>query len=559
MKKLIFLLTIVLLSGCYKDKDLFIPDSRPPEMFVKTSFSGIVIDEENQPVSGASVKVGSSELLTDLNGVFFINNKEVNTRKAYIQVEKENYFPTSRTLSVTLNTSQSLVFRLTLKQEIGTFAATAGGAFSLPDGTVFIFPLVPIAGDYDGSVSVSGKTFPIQNDNISRMVPGDLFGINTENEEQALISYGMLTVAMTTDNGQLLDLATDKTINIQLPVSGTLNPPATIPLWYFDTMDGLWHEEGVATLEGGFYRAAVSRVGYWNFAIPFSLMEISGKVIKDSEPMSDMLVGIREESTGTIRLSYTNSEGFYYVKAPANEEVTVGIYDENCEVFTNSITRMTTTTDLIFDDLTGEVEVIAYGGQVIDCDAEAVTNGYVIVGNQVVKKINATGNFNGNFTAGCRDVTAFKAYDQNTQISSSIRDVENNPSLNVNLRACAQMEERISILYDGTEFLLTTNPTATLKPVGSSETGTLTFNNGNGSFAIDFTGDIAGTYAVNGLSMNDLTNNNEYIASDLAITIILDQSVTVGEELTGSFSGSFVDTTGADHSISGDFLVIRDN
>jgi len=126
MKKIFYLLTLVLVFGCYKDADFFVPDNSKTEQFVKSGFAGMVTDQSGTPISGASIVIGDRQTETDINGVYFLDNASVNIEKAFVTVTKSDYYESSRTLTAEVNSQINLNFILTRKQEIGTFAVTAG-------------------------------------------------------------------------------------------------------------------------------------------------------------------------------------------------------------------------------------------------------------------------------------------------------------------------------------------------------------------------------------------------------------------------------------------------
>ena len=51
---------------------------------VNRDFIGQVVDADNNPIQGVTVKIGSSTTQTDVNGVFVINNASVYQKFAYI-------------------------------------------------------------------------------------------------------------------------------------------------------------------------------------------------------------------------------------------------------------------------------------------------------------------------------------------------------------------------------------------------------------------------------------------------------------------------------------------
>jgi hypothetical protein len=102
MKKLKFILTLIItitLFNCSNDND----SSGNTQDFnynqgnsVNRNFHGLVLDTSGNPVSNATVTIGSSTVQTNNKGLFVINNASVKERFAYIKVSKTGFIDGSR-------------------------------------------------------------------------------------------------------------------------------------------------------------------------------------------------------------------------------------------------------------------------------------------------------------------------------------------------------------------------------------------------------------------------------------------------------------------------------
>ena len=101
-------------------------------------------------------------------------------------------------------------------------------------------------------------------------MPGMLYAENENGAERMLQTLGMLAVELRGSGGEDLNLAEGSTSEIKVPVDASLMSiaPNTIPLWYFDEVNGYWKEEGQATLQGNMYVGTVSHFSFWNCDIP---------------------------------------------------------------------------------------------------------------------------------------------------------------------------------------------------------------------------------------------------------------------------------------------------
>jgi len=94
---------VVLFTSCKSDEN----DNPPPEendfsenwgAMVSRDFMGKIVDENDNPLSGAQVKIGNDMTTTDDNGIFILNNANVYERFAYITAKKAGYINMSRSM-----------------------------------------------------------------------------------------------------------------------------------------------------------------------------------------------------------------------------------------------------------------------------------------------------------------------------------------------------------------------------------------------------------------------------------------------------------------------------
>ena len=93
--------------------------------------------------------------------------------------------------------------------------------------------------------------------------PGSLVGVTGGVPQGLLASQGVLDVTVE-QNGQALQLASGKTITVNIPGTALGQLPAQSDLWSFDSSSGYWQHEGTATLSGGVYTATLPHLSYWN-------------------------------------------------------------------------------------------------------------------------------------------------------------------------------------------------------------------------------------------------------------------------------------------------------
>jgi len=102
---------------------------------ISTNVVGRIVNDQNQPVSGATIKAGSSTTTTDINGEFRINNASLTENTALVTVEKAGYFSGSRTFYARASQKQYVEIMLLPKQTIGSISGSSGGTINLGNGS----------------------------------------------------------------------------------------------------------------------------------------------------------------------------------------------------------------------------------------------------------------------------------------------------------------------------------------------------------------------------------------------------------------------------------------
>ena len=98
---------------------------------VKASIVGIVIDEKNIPIPGATVISSSQTTTSDMYGRFRFNNISVSKNNGWVKVIKSGYFNGNRTFLTTAGRTHNLRIKLLDKKTDGSFSSSTGGTVTL--------------------------------------------------------------------------------------------------------------------------------------------------------------------------------------------------------------------------------------------------------------------------------------------------------------------------------------------------------------------------------------------------------------------------------------------
>ncbi len=328
MKNFLSLLTLscLLIFACNKEEVNPIPQVNTPDGIVRSmvtsSVSGFVVNEFDIAVEGAMITYEGYTTTSDENGAFLFQNIEMNENGSYIVADKDGFFPGSTMCSPQPNVKANVRIKLIQKCANGQVTSGQGGTVPFNGDARIILPenYIDANGNpYNGTVTVSAHWIDPFHHDLGDVMPGELIGVNEEGEVQALISYGMMAVELVGDDGAELQLAEGETATLKFPVPADAlgSAPPTIPLWYFDEVEGIWVEEGSAVLENGYYVGEVSHFSFWNCDYPGDLITINGQVVDENNiPMPNVEVFVTIDNMG-CGYEYTDDHGYFGGYVPA--------------------------------------------------------------------------------------------------------------------------------------------------------------------------------------------------------------------------------------------------
>ena len=218
--------------------------------------SGVVTDENGDVMPDVLVEVGDIATLTSDNGDYTLEGVTP-SEDILVKFSSDNTTETYRQIDLhgwETATANAVLMDIDHTQVI---SAVEGG--TVTNGDVSIFFPENAFGEYDGEVTISFTYFDPYEDNLMA-TPGDLSGLafaddNTAKsgtEPTSLVSYGMLNVQMSDQNGDDIQLEEGVSAGVSMPITNGeladtyhLGDGAEAPTWHFDTQNGTWLETGV--------------------------------------------------------------------------------------------------------------------------------------------------------------------------------------------------------------------------------------------------------------------------------------------------------------------------
>lgn len=275
------------------------PEDNPSE---EIDISGIVY-YYGSPMSGVKVKVGTASVTTGYNGMFTLNK----VGGSAVKFEKEGYATITRAIS-----ADNTQFDISMTDvQISAFSASTAPTLNIGwNGMMVGLPAYynyTNGNAYTGfSVTAKSAYLTPDDDGFSSAMPGNLKAIRADQSEAVLISYGMISVELTGDSGEKLQLGAPATLTFPAPASAK-EKYDVIPLWSYNEETCLWEEEGVAVLnsDASAYVGTVSHFSWHNLAYPEVEATLNVKVVDSN---GNDIVGIPVDFDGQQTV-YTNSKG----------------------------------------------------------------------------------------------------------------------------------------------------------------------------------------------------------------------------------------------------------
>lgn len=312
MKNSITLLLFALLfvSSCKKDKTNN-----------TISLSGVVLNEQNEPLPNSIVKVGDNSTITNSNGEFVIENLDIKTEKFKVQSDVDGYFTGYRNVSNLDGSNLFTQIVVLAKRNLGTLPVSGGTVGSL--GLKVIAPANSFinedGSDYNGTVKVAARYISAKDTLLLplTMPGGDFMATDSNGTNGMMQSYGFIATEFTDNAGN--KLTPKPTVKVGVTIPSNLGNPITngAKIWDFSATNGNWNNEKTITKTGSeyFFPATTLYQNLDAFTPEFGTIEGIVKC-SDGKPLSNALVFIKSYSTvnnliPNSYMTYTNQNGKY--------------------------------------------------------------------------------------------------------------------------------------------------------------------------------------------------------------------------------------------------------
>jgi hypothetical protein len=250
------------------------------------SVSGRAIDAATAlGVPAVRVSIGAQSTTTDANGAFTLNGVPVANRVT-VNFIADTHAETAGITSISVSRSANLQVRMIKVGATVDLPVANGGTVTMagsPAQVVLPAAAVQAADGTLPSGNMRVRITPINPAVDSAVMPGD-FSTVVANVATPIESFGALNVRLSDSNGNPLNLRSGQSATVRIPLaSRNANTPATIPLFYFDTVSGRWVQEGTASLAGTapnqYYQGTVTHFSTWNADQVLDSVRVTGCLV----------------------------------------------------------------------------------------------------------------------------------------------------------------------------------------------------------------------------------------------------------------------------------------
>ena len=336
-------LLLFALAGCPGESPIDNPDNpggttgeKVEYVMQDVALSGFVKDAGGNPLGGVKVTTGALSATTGSDGTFTFDKAGTWGNTVLVKFEKGGYFTLTRSGSMQDEmVIEAMLYpkgnsSISLQSDFDASSAktlTLGGlkielptsCFVKADGSA-----------YSGTVRADVLNLGSGKENSTLMIPG---GDLTTDKIEMVLPIGMMDAIFTDNAGNPLKIKENTNISISFPAPEGFTA-ATVPLWTFDEVRGVWKEEGSVTKQGSVFTGTTTHFSPKGAGKSYQKTTVMVHATEcDNKPAAGARVTIYNQKDIGQLMDYvldnifptytTNSDGNCTVKVPANASLAI--------------------------------------------------------------------------------------------------------------------------------------------------------------------------------------------------------------------------------------------
>ncbi|VAW54073.1 hypothetical protein MNBD_GAMMA06-1019 [hydrothermal vent metagenome] len=306
-------------------------------------------------VPNAIVSAGDQNVATGADGSYTLENIALNDR-VIVSAFSDGFAEQFKIVRVSsLDEDAILLIRLLPVGLTQTFDPDAAQTLTVPGTPASVSLGAGALAQADGSAPSGNVTInlTVVDPRIDiDLMPGDMLVDAGAGELSPIESFGAIIVTFTDAAGSDLDLAQGSNATIRIPLADKSgSPPATIPLYFYDEDNGVWLEEGSASLDdtNSYYEGTVSHFSTWNadFLYPQTLINGCVEDVSGEVAAGVSVVSVGDNYSGVSTAVTDASGNFSIIVKPDAVVLLSGL---RAGIKTNTISITTTSSDQTVDE-----------------------------------------------------------------------------------------------------------------------------------------------------------------------------------------------------------------
>lgn len=304
----------------------------PPQDPSEGQVEGYVVDPFGNVLSGVDIYYENSQVTTDENGYYHIDNVVVYATNSSIEAEKSNYYGVTKSFNAIVNETTIVNFTLIAKSEAVDITNSSMSEVDLGNASIDF-----ANASFVNSSDVKANSFKFQGywldaipENLNSY-PGSMIGVSTENAILSLASYGISNVQIIDANEQLLEFSSNSNATIIFDISSDHLPisPNTIKMWHFDDQNKIWIESGLANKQNGQYIGEIDKTGFWTFATTHDKIRLNGQLIYQDE-VDHLRSHVSINSIGYLAPIQLSETGHFAIDIPLDYVLNIDVKSIHC-------------------------------------------------------------------------------------------------------------------------------------------------------------------------------------------------------------------------------------
>ncbi len=376
-----FLLMLLLVfSQCRKDEITPINGESILDDAENVSFLIQIIDEKNNGIPNATLTIKGviQPLMSDNNGFVFVDKLTIPNAGLLTTVTANFYHKQIKLLNGASNSKNTKFIKMVSDGNFHTIATgtesyiSNGGKLKLPEVL-----LLPDGSPYKGNVNVKNNYFDPDEKDFLLAAPGNMLGLDANNNFTTLASLGMYRIELFTPNGEPLKIKAGEKALLSFPIADIHKGKVgnTIPLWYFNEETGLWVREGQALLNNDYMVAEVSHFSIWNCDLFFDFVELCFTLkTPDGTPVNGVILSFNLDQFFPVGFDQTNDEGKVCGRIPLDKPIRIDVLINNTLVQSFDVGPFSLSSADVELILTNKI--IEVKGKAVSCDMNPVSNGF---------------------------------------------------------------------------------------------------------------------------------------------------------------------------------------